>query len=453
MKKIFLIFAVGAMGLTVVNAQQQTRMDRLDRSQQEITHQLSDGVQLADLPSEMKEKIDDMIEERDAQLVGIDQADAGYELTFRSGERTWKQRFSREGRTEGGETQIDTERRQGQTQMGGQTQGQTQTQQRAQDARTEAGQRAQEARTEAGERAQETRTRAGERAQETRTQAGQQAQETQRTALEGASRIQNRDLPRNIRNTIDGNRDDRDAQIMSIERGTRDGQDQYDVTFNRDNRTYTRTYGSDGREIQMGDDQGTRGGQTGTQRQGTTGGQTQTGGTTGGQTQTGGTTGGQTRTGTGTTGGQTQTGGTTGGQTQTGGTTGGQTQTGGTTGGQTQTGGTTGGQTQTGGTTGGQTQTGRQTQTGGTTGGQIGQAGQRTALEGARTIQNRDMPRNIQNTIQANQEDRDAEITSIQRGTRDGQDNYDVTFRRDNRTWTRTYDREGKMIPERRDDN
>lgn len=287
-------------------------------------------------------------------------------------------------------------------------------------------------------------------------QAQQQAQ--QRVQLEGASRIQNNDLPRNIRTTIDGNREDKDAQIMSIQRGTRDGQDNYDIIFNKDDRTWTRTYGADGREVQMDDNQGRQGTQTETQRQGA-GTQTQTGGTTGGQTQTGGTTGGQTRTGTGTTGGQTQTGGTTEGQTQTGGTTGGQTQTGGTTGGQTRTGtGTTGGQTQTGGTTGGQTQTGgstgTRTQTGGTAGAQTqtGQAAQRTALEGARRMETRDMPRNIRNTIDQSDEDRGAEVTSIQRGTRGGQDNYDITFRKDDRTWTRSYDKDGKMIPERRDD-
>lgn len=405
MKKTFLIFAMGAMGLTIVNAQQQ----QMPRSQDhmEITHQLSDGVQLADLPDALKEELDDMVKDGDAQLVNIERAGDGYELTFRKEDRLWRQRFSSDGKSEGGERKMEREERPGQTHMGtqgGQTMGQTQTQQRAQDARTQAGQRA----------------------QDTRTQAGQQAQDAHRTAMDGATRIQNRDLPRNIRNTIDGNREDRDAQIMSIERGTRDGQDNYDVTFQRDDRTYTRTYGTDGREIQMGGDQGTRGGQTRTGG-GTTGGQTQTGGTTGGQTQTGGTRGGQTQTG-GTTGGQTRTGG---------GTTGGQTQTGGTTGGQTRTGGTTGGQTQTGGTTGGQTQT--------------GQMGDRIPLEGARRMETRDMPRNIQNTIQQSDEDRDAEITSIQRGTRDGQDNYDVTFRRDNRTWTRSYDGQGRLIPERRD--
>ncbi|HSJ66718.1 MAG TPA: hypothetical protein VK921_03545 [Anditalea sp.] len=281
--------------------------------------------------------------------------------------------------------------------------------------------------------------------QQTRQTQEQQRTQTEqvqnRVQLEGASRIQNTDLPRNIRTTIDANREDKDAQIMSIQRGTRDGQENFDIIFNRDNRTWTRTYGADGKEIQMDDNRRREGTQTGTQRQG----QTQTGGTTGGQTRTGTT---QTQTG-GTTGGQTQTGGTTGGQTRTGtGTTGGQTQMGGATGTQTQTGGTTGTRTQTGGTTG------TRTQTGGTTGTQTqaGQATQRATLEGARRMEARDMPTNIQNTIDQNAEDRGAEITTIQRGTRDGQDNYDITFRKENRTWIRTYDKDGKMIPDRRDD-
>ncbi|WP_205623526.1 hypothetical protein, partial [Anditalea andensis] len=116
MKKTFLIFAMGAMGLTVVNAQQQPRTGQMDRSQQEITNQLSDGMQLADLSDEMKDKIDKMIDEKDAQLVKIDRSDAeGYELTFRNGDRAWKQKFDTDGKTKGDETRIENEPRSGQS--------------------------------------------------------------------------------------------------------------------------------------------------------------------------------------------------------------------------------------------------------------------------------------------------------------------------------------------------
>ena len=255
MKKTILIFTVGALGFTAVNAQQQMPKTQ---EQMEITHQLTDGVRLSDLPEAVREKLDEIIEDEETQIVHIEEAEEAdkYEITFRKEDRMWKQKFDKEGQAEGDEREVDTrpaDQFEGMQQrvQEGQQEGRQRVregQQRVQEGQ----QRVQEGQQEGQQRVREGHQRGVQethtRRQEARTQAGQ-AQQRQRERMEGATRIQDRDLPENIRNTIRENEEDRDAQIDSIERGMRDGQENYDITFRHNDRTWTRTYGRDGKEI------------------------------------------------------------------------------------------------------------------------------------------------------------------------------------------------------------
>jgi len=107
---MLLILAVGAFGITAVNAQQQ---QPATQEQMKITHQLTDDVKLGDLPEDLVDKIDEIIEDGETQIVHIEEAGEAdtYEITFRKEDRAWKQKYDKDGNADGDETEIDTEPR------------------------------------------------------------------------------------------------------------------------------------------------------------------------------------------------------------------------------------------------------------------------------------------------------------------------------------------------------
>jgi len=86
--------------------------------------------------------------------------------------------------------------------------------------------------------------------QEQHQQQQRTQQQQQRGVQEGQTqRMEIRDLPESVRESIDSKREDRDAQIISVDREMREGEQYYEVTFRKDDRTYTKKYDNEGNEV------------------------------------------------------------------------------------------------------------------------------------------------------------------------------------------------------------
>jgi len=60
------------------------------------------------------------------------------------------------------------------------------------------------------------------------------------------------------------------------------------------------------------------------------------------------------------------------------------------------------------------------------------------------------LPQPVRDAIENHTEDKDARIVSANQRTQDGQMMYEVTFQKDDRTWTKKYDAQGNKVD---DDN
>lgn len=78
----------------------------------------------------------------------------------------------------------------------------------------------------------------------------QQTQQQQRTQQQQeGTRVAPENLPQPVRDAISKHRDDKDARIVSAHQKTKDGQMMYELTFMKDDRTYTKKYDARGNEV------------------------------------------------------------------------------------------------------------------------------------------------------------------------------------------------------------
>ena len=77
----------------------------------------------------------------------------------------------------------------------------------------------------------------------------QQQQQQQRGQMQEGTRIAPDQLPQQIRDAISEHKDDKDARVVSANQKTEEGELRYDVTFMKDDRTYTKTYDAQGNEV------------------------------------------------------------------------------------------------------------------------------------------------------------------------------------------------------------
>jgi len=75
-----------------------------------------------------------------------------------------------------------------------------------------------------------------------------QQQRTQTQQQEG-TRVAPENLPQPVRSAISDHRDDKDARIVSANQKTKDGKMMYELTFQKDDKTYTKKYDAQGNEV------------------------------------------------------------------------------------------------------------------------------------------------------------------------------------------------------------
>lgn len=84
-------------------------------------------------------------------------------------------------------------------------------------------------------------------AQQTTTPPQQQTQQ-QRVQEEG-TRVAPENLPQQVRDAVSKHTDDKDARIVSANQKTKDGKLMYELTFQKDDKTYTKKYDAQGNEV------------------------------------------------------------------------------------------------------------------------------------------------------------------------------------------------------------
>jgi hypothetical protein len=101
MKKLMLILALGAFGVTAANAQQTRPPQQQQQQPQHQQQQQTERVQMQDLPEAVRESMENKVEDKDAQIVSIDRGMAEgkqvYEITYRKDEKTWTRKYDQEG--------------------------------------------------------------------------------------------------------------------------------------------------------------------------------------------------------------------------------------------------------------------------------------------------------------------------------------------------------------------
>jgi uncharacterized protein HemX len=104
MKKLMLILALGAFGVTAANAQQTRppQQQQQQQQQQQPQHQQQgQRVQMQDLPEAVREAMENKVEDKDAQVVSIDRSmregQQVFEITYRKEDKTWTRRYDQEG--------------------------------------------------------------------------------------------------------------------------------------------------------------------------------------------------------------------------------------------------------------------------------------------------------------------------------------------------------------------
>jgi uncharacterized membrane protein YkoI len=68
------------------------------------------------------------------------------------------------------------------------------------------------------------------------------------------TRVAPENLPQPVRDAIENDTEDKDARIVSANQRTKDGQMMYEVTFQKDDRTYTKKYDAQGNKVDDDDD-------------------------------------------------------------------------------------------------------------------------------------------------------------------------------------------------------
>ncbi|KEO75391.1 hypothetical protein [Anditalea andensis] len=76
----------------------------------------------------------------------------------------------------------------------------------------------------------------------------QQQQQRTQTQQEG-TRVAPENLPQPVRDAISKHRDDKDARVVSANQKTKDGKLMYELTFQKDDKTYSKKYDAQGKEI------------------------------------------------------------------------------------------------------------------------------------------------------------------------------------------------------------